>query len=140
MQILILIFLLVCPLTANARCHAKFDEAFPRFFQKFGADKKFAISRTLYPYASLVHEYGVDENGNDDPGVSKTWITRDEDKSAPTLDTFRQENGLTVTRTQVSATKASVVVEKLNTDWVVSYHFTRRGKCWYFKHAEDHSL
>lgn len=140
MRTLIVFLLLTFPLIVGAKCRAQSNELFSHFFVRFGSDKDFAINRTLYPYVTLAHEYGVDEKGNDDSRVTKSWVTQEEDRSAPTLSVYRQKNGLIIGHTKIGASKATVVVEKPDTDFVLSYHFKRRGKCWYLEYVEDHSL
>jgi hypothetical protein len=37
--------------------------------------------------------------------------------------------------------KAAVVeVYKDGTGWVMTYHFSRMGRCWYLRELQDHSL
>lgn len=139
MKYLISLVLFVVPLSTLAECKATGRENFAEFFSLFAEQKSFAIARTIYPTYVLRHEYGV-EDDKEVHSVVKTPVSKSTDASSPTMNEFALKNGLQLT-TQSQKGKASIVrMEKPDSDWLLTYHFVRRGSCWFLHHIEDHSL
>lgn len=129
--------LLLCamlPVTAAA-CESARNEVFRDFFARYASDRVFMLARVVHPPYILIHRYGSD--GHD---VRKRIYTRAEWAKTETVTGFAQENGMVADRMDIGPAKAKVSVEKPGTDWVVDYHFRRRGRCWYFHHFETVDL
>lgn len=133
------LLLLLLPLNALADCQRHLPEQFDGFIGRFKREKAFAQARTLYPTYSLRHEYGY-EDGKEVHSTDKTVISKEEDAVTPPMSVFARENGLRLRTTRLSKAAATVSMERPETDWLLTYHFARRGNCWYLHHIEDHSL
>ncbi|MBS1190554.1 MAG: hypothetical protein H6R10_2346 [Rhodocyclaceae bacterium] len=51
-----------------------------------------------------------------------------------------RENGLVSKIRKLAARIAVVEVFKPDSDWLTTYHFLRKGNCWFFHEYQDHSL
>jgi len=135
MRILLLLGFLM-PLHAHAACKLKSPEPFARFFASFAEDKGFAAQRTRYPLDVWRHEFGI----QDEPLIVKNQTTREQDAGYPSVGAFARDNGMAFATTALARSEATVRMAKPGTDWLLTYHFTRGGNCWYLQRVEDHSL
>lgn len=137
--LLICLLFLAVPGLAGA-CEAAQPESFAPFFTRFAADKGFAVSRTQYPLQVLVWEYGVDAGGKDASAARRSQVSRVADAKAPSLSASMRDQGLTSRPKHVGPRTAVVEVFKPDTDWLMTYHFRRLGRCWYLQEFQNHSL
>lgn len=128
---------LLLPLGAFAQCDSASPEPFAVFLEKFGRDKGFAVTRTAYPLD--LRRHASDEN-QEGPDTVTTRIPQAEDAGKPALSDYARANGLQQSVSSISATAATVKMEKPDTDWMLTYHFERKGYCWRLQRIEDHSL
>jgi hypothetical protein len=133
------IALLMVPLSSVAACDGVRPETFKEFFHLFAERKSFATNRTIYPTYTLRHQYGV-ENGKEVDSVEKTVVSKLADAPYPTMNEFALKNGLQLSIQLEKAEEAIIKMEKPYTDFILTYHFVRREKCWFLHHIEDHSL
>lgn len=139
MKYLVSLILLGVPLSTPAECKPGGREEFAPFLRLFAEQKPFATIRTIYPTYVLRHEYGVEDN-QEVHSIVKTRVSKVADASTPTMNEIAIKNGLQLTTQSQNRTKVIVRMEKPDTDWLLSYHFVRRGNCWFLHHMEDHSL
>lgn len=132
-----LLLVLLLPLGAFAQCGARSPEPFAVFLEKFSRDKAFSVARTMYPLELRRVVQADNEIGME--SVS-TRISRAEDESEPTMSDYARTNGLQLNMSSLAATTATARIEKPDTDWVLDYDFVRKGRCWYLKRIEDHTL
>jgi hypothetical protein len=123
-----------------AKCQVTTVERFASFFTQFADGKEFASNRTLYPLKVIRNEYGVDANGKDEQKKVESMVSKAADASYPTLHVFMQTNSLKSELKTLSSRSAVVEVFKPDTDWLLTYHFQRRGNCWHLQQIENHSL
>jgi hypothetical protein len=134
----LLLAALVMPLSAGAACSSAKPEPFGKFLQAFGEDKRFAVTRTVYPldYHDFVDD-GVQEGRM---RVTKR-IEKDEDAGYPAIAVFARDNDVALATTSVKKAEAIVQMAKPGTDsLVLKYFFVRQRGCWYLRRIEDHSL
>ncbi len=139
-RLICFLFLVMCGSLAQGKCDASSQEEFPDFFSKFASSKLFAAGRTIYPHVVIRHDYGLDERGKEVDKKIKTFVTREIDASYPALSDYMRANSLEYKQKSQSTSKAVVEVFKPDSDWLFSYRFMRKGKCWYLTEIEDHSL
>ena len=139
-RLICLLFLAIFSSIAQGKCDASSQEKFQDFFLQFASSKSFATSRTIYPHVVIRHEYGVDERGREVDEKVKTIVTKQMDESYPALFDYMKTNALKYKQKSLSASKATVEIFKPDSDWLLSYYFKRKGKCWYLAGVEDHSL
>lgn len=138
---LLTLFLLLNPASSGTEsCQAQQTEDFSPFFKTFSQSKPFAIERTITPLKQVVWEYGLDENGKDASIARTVEVSAAQYKASPTLAAYMQENGLTSKTKSTTENIAVVEVFMPASDWLLSYHFVRRGNCWYLQEFQDHSL
>ena len=135
---LLLIASLMLPASALATCRSGAAEPFARFLDTFGRDKAFAVTRTEYPLTLLKHDDSHEEEGG--RATVKTQVSKRDDAGMPPMAVFARENGLELGTRSLEKTQAVVRMEKPDTDWLLTYHFVRKGACWYLRRIEDHSL
>ena len=134
-------FLLIAFVSASyAKCEATTKESFVVFFPRFAASKVFATDRTIYPSKTIRHEYGLDSRGKDVDVSVETVVTKKMDARYPSIGEFMKTNSMESKQKSLSSSNAVVDIFKPDSDWLLSYHFQLRGKCWYLYHIEDHSL
>lgn len=131
--------LLVVPAVVQAQCTAAADEPFARFFDTFSGDKAFAMTRTVYPLILLLHPMADDDEVLGNQIVEKR-LARDDDARMEALAPYARDNGLQLSTASLSRTEATVRMEKPDTDWLLTYHFVREGRCWTLRRIEDHSM
>lgn len=135
-----LLFFCIFLLSANA-CTIPANEDFSTFFSRFSGEKTFAESRTIYPLRVLTWEYGIDENGKDESAPILSYVYKQEDeKHLNLLSTYMKENGLKSEIESLTPDAAVVHVFKEDTDWSMTYHFSRKGKFWFLSEFQNHSL
>ncbi|OAM53071.1 hypothetical protein A7981_06525 [Methylovorus sp. MM2] len=129
------------PLIYAAECSASHQEVFADFFNRFSSEKKFAVSRTIYPLRVLLLEFGLNDKLEDDYSSSfKLKLTsKAEDSKYPSLGNYMNDNGL-VAETNIKTRTTEVHVFKPDTDWSVMYRFLMKKHCWYLHEIEDDSL
>lgn len=132
-----LLLLLLLPLNAFAQCTAPGPEPFAAFIEAFGRDKAFAITRTEYPLLMLGHGQAAYEEG---AGITRTRVPQADDAAAPTLAELARADGLHMSTSSLTASAATVRMEKPDTDYVLEYVFVRKGRCWYLRQVQNHSL
>lgn len=133
--------LLVAPLATFALdCSYARPEAFASFFERFGKEPAFAISRTVFPLQFLKWEYGIDSSGKDESAPVKSFLPKESFANWKALNSYMKDNGLQFRFKKVTATVAVVDVFKDSSDWLVSYHFKVKSGCWYLWQYEDQSL
>lgn len=134
----LLLAALVMPLSAGAACSSTKPEPFGKFLQAFGDDKRFAVSRTVYPLD--YHDF-VDDGVQEARMRVTKRIDKDEDAGYPAIAVFARENDVALATTSLRQTEATVQMAKPGTDsLVLKYFFVRRRGCWYLRRIEDHSL
>lgn len=138
MRYLILLSLLL-PSSAFAGCKAGAPEPFAQFIAAFARDKPFAVARTRYPMTILRHETGY-EDGKEVHATVTTRVAKTDDAVLPTMEQFARDKGMLLRTSLLRRVSATVRMEKPGTDWLHTYHFARRGGCWYLRRIEDHSL
>ncbi|MEF9930437.1 MAG: hypothetical protein RR775_22325 [Massilia sp.] len=126
------------PTNAFENCTSGAIKPFEKFLTAFGNNKAFSIARTEYPLTLINHEK-IDLTENNQ-AIIKKKISRNEDAMRLTMAKFAGENGLELSIESLHKAKANVRMEKPDTDWLLTYHFVRKGNCWYLRHIEDHSL
>jgi hypothetical protein len=129
---------LLLPLIAQAECMSNAPEPFGKFINVFARDKAFATSRTRYPISVLRHELGS-TNGDEKYDMVDTTVSKAEDAATPTIETIVRNTGLEMSTSMLNKANATVELAKPETDWLVTFHFERKGHCWYLKRIEDHS-
>ena len=130
---------LLAPAGAAAQCTSGPDEPFGKFVGAFASDKRFAMARTHYPLPMRRHPKGDGEPAPGATGV-ETRLRQDEDAQAPPLAGYARANGLQLRVASSDAAQATLRMEKPDTDWLLTYHFIRDGRCWFLVRIEDHSL
>lgn len=125
---------------SQARCKATTQEAFDVFFPQFAASKDFATDRTIYPLKTIRHKYGLDAQGKGVDISVETLIAKKLDASYPPIGEFMKTNSMKSKQRSLSLRSSVVDIFKPDSDWVLSYHFQLKGRCWYLHHVEDHSL
>jgi hypothetical protein len=126
------------PLSAFAQeCSSSSQEAFAGFFSEFVSDKAFAVGRTIYPLSVVHWHHGMD--GHDVAPPRRSTREREQDQALPRLSAFMQENSLDANILDVGSRAAIVEVAKEGTSWVMTYHFLRKGGCWFLRELQDHS-
>lgn len=133
----LLVTLLLLPASAFAQCDSRRPEPFAAFFETFGRDKAFAVSRTAYPLRMLNYHDAENAQGFD---ITGTLIQQAEDAAEPALAADARAHGLQLYASSVAARTATVRMEKPDTDWLLIYHFVRKGRCWYLDRIENLSL
>lgn len=124
---------------AQARCTLTADEPFVRFFDAFSRDKAFAMTRTVYPLVLLLHPMADDDEVLGNQIVEKR-LAQGDDARMEALAPYARDNGLQLSTASLSRTEATVRMEKPDTDWLLTYHFVREGRCWTLRRIEDHSM
>lgn len=135
---MLLLAALMLPASAVANCRSSAAEPFARFVDAFGRDKAFAVTRTEYPLSLLKHGESDEEEGG--RAIVRTRVSKHDDAAMPAMAEFARENGLELSTRSLQKTSAIVRMEKPDTDWLLTYHFVRKGACWYLRRIEDHSL
>lgn len=130
---------LLAPLGAAAQCASGPDEPFGEFVGVFAHDKVFAMSRTHYPLPMRRYPNGDDDTAQGNTSVD-TRLRQGDDAQAPPLASYARANGLQLRVASSDATQATLRMEKPDTDWLLTYHFIRDGRCWFLARIEDHSL
>jgi len=128
---------LLLPASAFAQCDSRRPEPFAAFFKTFGRDKAFAVSRTAYPLRMLRYYDAENAQGFN---ITSTLIQQAEDAAEPALAAVAHANGLQLYASSIAARTATVRMEKPDTDWLLTYHFVRKGRCWYLDRIENFSL
>jgi hypothetical protein len=138
MNRLLILILTLYASPASAGCDANAKEAFPEFLSRFISGKAYATNRTIYPHVVIRHEYEINRSGygKDLYKEIKTINTKEMDASFPPLADFMKANSMEYRQKTLSSLAATVDIFKPNTDWILSYHFTRIGNCWYLKKVE----
>ena len=121
-------------------CGLSKPEDFRQFFSRFSTDKAFSSSRTLYPLRVQRLEYGIDPDSNDEPKPVRSRVTKEQDAPYPTLDAYMKEHGLISEIIELRPKYAVVQVFMQDSDWLMTYHFRRKGNCWYMTELQDDSL
>jgi len=134
---LVTLLVLLLPASAFAQCDSRRPEPFAAFFETFGRDKAFAVSRTAYPLRMLRYYEAENAQGFD---ITSTLIQPAEDAAEPALAAVAHANSLQLYASSIAARTATVRMEKPDTDWLLTYHFVRKGRCWYLARIEDFSL
>lgn len=135
-----LLFICIFLLSASA-CTTTANEDFSIFLSRFSEEKTFAKSRTIYPLKVLTWEYGIDENGKDESAPILSYISKQEDeKYLNSLSSYMKENGLKSKIESLTPDAAVVHVFKEDTDWSMTYHFSRKGRSWYLIEFQNQSL
>ena len=134
--------LLLCfPLLANAvRCDSFENENFLTYFFRFASDKAFATSRTIYPLKVLAQKYGIDEMGSDLSSVTRLLRSKRQDAELPSLSSTLQEGNLIARVHEKSDNSTVVQIFGQNSEWGQTYHFSRKGKCWFLREFREHSI
>lgn len=137
-RLLLLLLSLILSAHAGAyECRTEELENFNLFLDRFTGDKAFAVGRSLYPLSVVDYRHGPD--GIDPVPSKRSALAREEDEKLPTIEAHMRENGL-ISQVLVSDFKVAVVeVYKDGTDRATSYHFQRRGRCWYLREMQNHS-
>lgn len=130
---------LLLPIFAQAECKSAAAEPFERFIGAFTENKAFAVSRTHYPLVSLRHEVSYEEDREILSAV-ETYISKAKDVGHPSMGAFAHDNAMQLRTSELQKRSATVRMEKPDTDWLLTYHFVRKGPCWYLQRIEDHSL
>jgi hypothetical protein len=134
-------FVLIAFVSASyAKCEVATKESFDDFFPRFAASKDFATDRTIYPSKTIRHEYGLDSQGKGVDVSVETVVTKKMDAPYPPIGEFMKTNSMESKQKSLSSRHAVVDIYKPNSDWLLSYHFQLKGRCWYLHHIEDHSL
>jgi hypothetical protein len=139
-RILILLMLSCLSISAFARddeCMSSGQEDFSRFFADFTSDKAFAVRRTIYPLSVVHWHHGMD--GTEVAPPERSALEQQQDEARPSLSAFIQENGLASSILDASSKAAIVEVSREGTSWVMTYHFLRKGGCWFLREFQDHS-
>jgi hypothetical protein len=134
-----ILVLLYPTLSIADSCKAADPEEFGSYFSKFMEDHGFSVSRTFFPLKALQWEYGLDENGKDDSAPRRFHISKLEYEKSLSLATSMKKNGLAFKIKGVKTRSAIVEVFKPDTGWLMSYHFIRKGNCWFLDEFQDHS-
>lgn len=135
-----LLFLLL-PLFLSAHagaqeCQNEEPENFSLFLYRFTGDKAFALGRSLYPLSVVEYRHGPDGAETEPP--KRLALTREEDEKQPTIEAGIRENGL---QSQVLASDFKSAIFEVYKDGsarATSYHFMRRGRCWYLREVQNH--
>jgi len=136
-----LTLLLCLPVLSHASaCDSPERENFLTFFFRFSNTKDFAVSRTLYPLKVLAQKYGVDELGNDLSTSTRLSRSKREDAQLPSLSSTLQDGNLIAKVHEKSADSYVVQVFGQNSEWGQTYHFLRKGNCWFFREFREHSI
>lgn len=137
-RILILLYCLSLPAFASTQeCTSSSQEDFARFFSRFSSDKAFAVRRTIYPLSMVQWDHGMD--GNDVAPPKRSTRGQEQDQAMPSLASFMSENGLASNVLDANSRAAIVEVSREGTSWVMTYHFLRKGGCWFLREFQDHS-
>jgi hypothetical protein len=137
-RLLILMWFLSLSAFASAEeCTSSGEEDFARFFSDFSSDKAFAVRRTIYPLSVVQWHHGMD--GNDVAPPKRSTLEQRQDLARPSLSSFMRENGLASNILDANGKAAIVEVSKDGTSWVMTYHFLRKGGCWFLREFQDHS-
>jgi len=121
-------------------CNSPGREDFLTFFFHFSNTKDFAVSRTIYPLKVLAQKYGIDELGNDLSTSTRLLRPKREDAQLPSLSSTLQEGNLIAKVHEKSADSYVVQVFGQNSEWGQTYHFLRKGNCWFFHEFREHSI
>jgi len=140
-RLLVLSLFLWFPVIASgATCDAPENENFLTFFFRFSGDKDFSVSRTLYPLKVLAQQYGIDQLGNNVSSTKRLTRTKKQDGELPGLSSLLQMGNLIAKVHQLSSKSSVVQVYGESSEWAQTYHFSRRGRCWYLKEFREHSV
>ena len=121
-------------------CDSAESENFLTFFFHFSGDKAFATSRTVYPLKVLAQQYGIDEIGNDLSSTTRLSRSKQQDAEMPNLSSTLQEGNLIAKVHELSSDSTVVQVFGENSEWGQTYHFSRKGKCWFLREFREHSI
>lgn len=134
--LLLLLSLTLCAHAGAQECQTEEPENFNLFLYRFTGDKAFAVGRSLYPLSVVEYRHGVD--GMDARPLKQSLLAREEDEKLPTIEALIRENGL-VSQVLAADFRAAVVeIYKDGADRATSYHFRRRGRCWYLHEVRNH--
>jgi hypothetical protein len=133
----ILLFL-AFSVNASAKCKTGPIEPFGKFLEVFGENKSFAIERTDYPLIRIDHDYN--DGTQTPPAVNRRLISKNDDAATPPIAVLARENNLELNLISRKKLSAIVQIQKPDTDWMLTYHFVRKGTCWYLTRIEDYSL
>jgi hypothetical protein len=141
--LIIFSFALFCslPVYATEPCRSKKAEDFATFFTKFSIEKQFSLSRVIFPLQNFKWEYGTNEKLEDLSSATKTLISRKQYEAWQTLaeaiKTDNLESHIENTNSQYIRVRFTVHAS----DWFDdTYHFMRKGKCWYLYTIEDRAV
>jgi hypothetical protein len=124
------------PVAASASAPAKcFSGDFPSFLAAFGDQVAVQRAHTLVPLVST----RVEDAEPEPKQVVKKLAPEQIRFPVFALKAERARTPLTMTIKSVTATSASVQLEKPDTDYQLSYHF-RKAPCWQLVRMENASL
>ncbi|HSH54329.1 MAG TPA: hypothetical protein VK967_04805 [Methylotenera sp.] len=133
-RLIIFVVFFIFSAAAAADCNVKNHEKFDGFFSKWSKNKKFSLTRTLFPIKSI--EYS--NNGTEAESVPVYGqISKAEVESNPSLSEYILKQSLAYDISSVSSESATVKVFKADTDWLYEYHFKKLQGCWYLHEVED---
>ena len=132
------LLLLAFSVNASANCQAGPIEPFGEFLKVFGENKSFAIKRTDYPLIHIDHDY--DDGTPTPPAVKRSLISKNDDAATLPIAVLARESNLELNLISQKKLSAVVQMQKPDTDWMLTYHFLRKGSCWYLSRIEDYSL
>lgn len=135
---LLLPVLLAATAPAFAGCRVSKPESFQRFLTVFQEDKRFAVERTVYPLRTVTYE--ETNRDQDEPVAVERQVSKRADLATPSMAAYARMHALELTTTGLTSHAATVRMLKPDTDWMLSYHFERKGACWYLHRVHNHSL
>jgi hypothetical protein len=136
-------FALFCSSSAYAAepCRSKKTEDFSTFFTKFSEEKQFSLSRVIFPLQNFKWEYGANEKLEDVSSATKTLIPRKQYEAWQTLAEAIKTDNLESHIENTNSKYIKVRFTVLASDWFDdTYHFMRKGKCWYLYKIEDRAV
>lgn len=120
-------------------CNPERPEKFSTFFNRFLEDKKFAVSRTIYPVNQVSLEYYI-EDGKQHIAETRRKIEKVQDTKYPALGIYLESMGIASRVQEASAAKAVVEVFKPGANGFATYHFLPVRGCWFLYEMQNHFL
>ena len=120
-------------------CDAKRPEPLAGFFEQFLNDKRFAVSRTLYPAQRVHYRYGL-QDGKQEITESRRSMIKLEDAKYPPLGDYIRSMGFAPALRQTSPTNGVARLSRTDGGWLLDYQFSLKDGCWYLREIQHHAL
>jgi hypothetical protein len=118
-------------LDAQAACSPADPESIDSFFQQYISSKEFAVSRTLYPYTTVVES---------EEGQQKIVVTKSSDAKYPSLSDYMAKNNMASDMEVRKPAQATLRVYAPNSGFSIRYNFILKQGCWYLMTANVVSM